>query len=67
MATVSPSSPRSAVTVHCASSEDHSARTTRWLKRIFESIPFSRAVSLTYSRIDGPSAIAFASSQGLKR
>ena len=61
MWTVSPLSVRSTSTVQRASSVDHSARTTLWLKRIFSSTPYSRAVSPTYFRIDGPSAIALAS------
>jgi hypothetical protein len=65
--TVSFVSVRSAVTVQRASSLDHSARTTRWWKRMCRSMPRSRAVSRTYSRIAGPSAIALAAFQGRKR
>ena len=58
---------RSASTFQRASSLDHSAATTRWWKRIFSSIPLSRAVCRTYSRIEGPSVIDFAAVHGLKR
>jgi len=54
------------VTVQRASSLDQAARTTRVRNRIRSSTPFSRAVSRTYSRIEGPSAIALALDHGLK-
>ncbi len=45
--TVSPVSVRSASTVQRASSLDQAAATTRWLKRMWRSMPPSRAVSRT--------------------
>jgi hypothetical protein len=65
--TVSPLSVRSTPTVQRASSVDQSALTTRWWKRILRSMPYMLAVSFTYLRIAGPSAIAFASGHGRKR
>ena len=55
---------RSASTVQSASAEDHEARFTAWPNRIFRSTPYAAAVSRTYFRIAGPSAIAFASVHG---
>ncbi len=43
------------------------ALTTRWWKRMWRSMSPSRAVSRTYSRIDGPSAIDLAAVHGRKR
>jgi hypothetical protein len=65
--TVSPVSVRSACTVQRASGVDHAARTTRWPKRMCSSMPASLAVSRTYCRIAGPSAIALASVHGRNR
>ncbi len=45
---------------------DQLAPVILWWKRIFESIPYSRAVSWTYSRIEVPSTIARSLSQGRK-
>ena len=65
--TVSSVSVRSASTVHRDSSLDQSAPTTRWLNLILLSIAYSLAVSRTYFRIAGPSAIVFASGHGRNR
>lgn len=54
------------VTSQRAAPESHAAAVTWWPKRILSWIPSSRAASLRYFRIDGPSAIAFASVHGLK-
>ncbi len=62
--TVSPVSVRSAVTVQQASSDDQSARTIRWWKRILRSMPASDAVSRMYCRIESPSAIDFSPLHG---
>ena len=56
-----------ASTVHKASSVDHSARTTLCPNRICRSIPASAAVSRTYARIDGPSAMAVSLVHGRNR
>mgnify|MGYP006201362557 CR=1 FL=1 len=55
-----------AVTVHLASAPDHSAFVTSCLKRMCLSIEYSFVVSRRYWRIDGPSAMDFASVHGLK-
>ena len=66
--TASPVSVRSASTVQRASALDHSARTTRWPKRMASSTPWSRAVVARCSAgSTAPSAIAFASFHGRKR
>ena len=59
-------SPRRTVTVQRAWSLDHCARTTVAPNRIRSSTPNSRAVSRTYSRIDGPSAMPFVLDHGRK-
>jgi hypothetical protein len=51
-------------TVHRASAVDQDAASTFRPKRMFRSIPYVDAVSCRYSRIDGPSAIAFAAVHG---
>ena len=58
--------PGSVRTVQRAVSEDQEAEVTPWPKRMCRSTPYSAAVSRTYFRIDGPSAIALASVHGLK-
>ena len=69
--TISPASPeysafevRTAVTVQREAALDHSALTTRVLSRMWASRPSSATVSRMYSRIESPSAMAFASVQG---
>ena len=70
---LAPASPSSwlatglASTVHCASALDQDARFTRSPNRIWRSMPASAAVSRTYCRIEGPSAMALAPVHGRQR
>ena len=62
--TVSFVSVRSAVMSQRDSDVDHSAAVTRWLKCTRVSTRDSAAVSLMYWRMESPSAMDFAPSQG---
>ncbi|SKW79783.1 Uncharacterised protein [Mycobacteroides abscessus subsp. abscessus] len=62
--TVSPAC--STCNVHSPRSEDHSAPTTLWPNRTFSATPNSRAVSVTYSRMEVPSAMPLVLVQGRK-
>jgi hypothetical protein len=62
--TTSPDDVSRASTVHFESRLDQLARSTRCRYWIFRSMPYASAVSRTYARIDGPSAIALGSVQG---
>ncbi len=55
---------RSAVMCQRDSDVDQSAAVTRWLNRMRVSTPDSAAVSLMYCRMESPSAMDFAPSQG---